>query len=63
MRFNSPMATIVFDIETSALALENFDEAQQEYLFREADKLAEEADKEAKRTEITRFISLWPFTS
>jgi len=31
------MATIVFDIETSALALENFDEAQQEYLFREAD--------------------------
>jgi len=27
------MATIVFDIETSALPLENFDEAQQEYLF------------------------------
>jgi len=28
------MATIVFDIETSALPLENFDEAQQEHLFR-----------------------------
>jgi len=25
------MATIVFDIETSALPLENYDEAQQEY--------------------------------
>jgi hypothetical protein len=25
--------TIVFDTETSALPLENFDEAQQEYLF------------------------------
>src|SRR5208283_737042 len=57
------MATLVFDIETSALALENFDEAQQEYLFREADKLGDEAGKEAKRTEITRFMSLWPFTA
>jgi len=34
------MATIIFDIETSALPLDNFDEAQQEYLFREAGKLA-----------------------
>jgi len=57
------MATIVFDIETSALALENFDEAQQEYLFREADKLADDTGKAAKREEITRFMSLWPFTS
>jgi len=57
------MATIVFDIETSALGLENFDEAQQEYLFRDADKLADEAGKTAKREEITRFMSLWPFTS
>ncbi len=32
------MAKLVFDIETSALPLENFDEAQQEYLFREARK-------------------------
>jgi len=29
------MAKLVFDIETSALPLEQFDEAQQEYLFRE----------------------------
>ena len=57
------MATLVFDIETSALPLENFDEAQQEYLFREAEKLADETAKTAKREEITKFMSLWPFTS
>jgi 3'-5' exonuclease len=57
------MATLVFDIETSAQSLENFDEAQQEYLFREADKLADATAKDAKREEITRFMSLWPFTS
>jgi 3'-5' exonuclease len=57
------MATLVFDIETSALPLENFDETQQEYLFRETEKLADEAAKTAKREEITRFMSLWPFTS
>ena len=38
------MATLVFDIETTALPLEDFDEAQQEYLFREADKLVEAAE-------------------
>jgi len=57
------MATIVFDIETSALPLEQFDEAQQEYLFREAGRLADEAARTAKREEITRFMSLWPPTS
>jgi DNA polymerase elongation subunit (family B) len=57
------MATIVFDIETSALPLENFDEAQQEYLFREAEKLPDETARTARREEITKFMSLWPFTS
>ena len=57
------MATIVFDIETSALPLEHFDEAQQEYLFRETEKIADEPAKNAKREEITQFMSLWPFTS
>ena len=57
------MATIVFDIETTALPVENFDEAQQEYLFRDADKMADETGRLAKREEITRFMSLWPFTS
>src|SRR5271154_6882287 len=57
------MATLVFDIETSAQPLDNFDEAQQEYLFRETEKIADEAGKCAKREEITRFMSLWPFTT
>jgi DNA polymerase elongation subunit (family B) len=57
------MATIVFDIETSALPLENFDDAQREYLFREAEKLADATAKAAKHEEITKFMSLWPFTS
>jgi len=57
------MATLIFDIETSALPLDNFDEAQQEYLFREAEKLAEEPARETKRAEIKQFMSLWPFTS
>ena len=37
------MAKLVFDIETSALPLEHFDEAQQEYLFRECEKIADES--------------------
>jgi len=57
------MATLVFDIETSAQPIENFDEAQQEYLFRETEKIEDAIAKEAKREEITRFMSLWPFTS
>lgn len=57
------MATLVFDIETSALPVEQFDEAQQEYLFREAAKINDAAGQQAKREEITRFMNLWPFTS
>ena len=57
------MATLVFDIETTALPLENFDEAQQEYLFRETEKIDDAVAKQAKREEITKFMSLWPFTS
>jgi 3'-5' exonuclease len=60
---NSRVATIVFDIETSALPLEQFDETQQEYLFREAEKLTDETAKDARRAEIKQFMSLWPFTS
>jgi DNA polymerase elongation subunit (family B) len=57
------MATLVFDIETTAQPVENFDEAQQEYLFRDAGKIEDEAGRAAKREEITRFMSLWPLTS
>jgi DNA polymerase elongation subunit (family B) len=57
------MATLVFDIETSALPLDNFDEAQQEYLFRECEKIADETAREARRTELRHMCNLWPFTS
>jgi hypothetical protein len=57
------MAKLVFDIETSALPLEHFDETQQEYLFRDAEKLADPESRQAKREEIQRFFSLWPLTA
>ena len=53
------MAKLVFDIESSALPLERFDEAQQEYLFRECSRLADEllagpwAQPQSPRTPIT----------
>ena len=47
------MATLVFDIETSALPLENFDEAQQEYLFRDAQKLTEILDANGIEYKVT----------
>ena len=52
------MAKLVFDIETSALPLENFDEAQQEYLFREAERLTDEPARGNKRAEIQQFFNL-----
>lgn len=57
------MATLVFDIETSALPIETFDEVQLEYLFREAARLEDPAEGEKKRGEIQQMMSLWPFTS
>lgn len=57
------MARLVFDIETSAVGLENFDEAQQEYLFREAERLPDPTAKALKRAEIQQQFNLWPFTA
>ena len=57
------MATLVFDIETSALPLDKFDDVQKEYLFREAEKIQDAAQREAKRADINQFFSLWPFTA
>jgi len=57
------MANLVFDIESSALPLEQFDEAQQEYLFRECQKISDESARLAKRAEIEKQCSLWPFTA
>lgn len=57
------MATLVFDIETSALPLEQFDDAQREYLFRECEKIAEEQARNTRRSEIQQQCNLWPFTA
>jgi len=57
------MATLVFDIETSALPIEHFDETQQEYLFRELQKLPDEVERERRRVEIERQFNLWPLTA
>ena len=58
-----PMATLVFDIETSALPLDSFDSSSQEYLMRPAARLATEEEQEAKREELVRMMNLWPFTA
>jgi len=43
------MAKLIFDVETSALPLEHFDEAQQEYVFRNGEKLPDDVASEARR--------------
>jgi 3'-5' exonuclease len=57
------MATLVFDIETSALELSSFDEAQIEYLFRDCQRHPEGIEREARRAEIHQQFNLWPFTA
>src|SRR5882762_754264 len=57
------MAKLVFDVETSALPLENFDEVQQEYLFRDAEKIADATERAARRAELQKLFSLWPLTA
>ena len=56
------MATLVFDIETSALSKDHLDEAQLEYLYRPAERVEEEL-REQKMEEITRMFNLWPMTA
>jgi len=57
------MASLVFDIETSKLSLEQFDESQQEFLFRPAERHSDPAEREAQRQSIRELMSLWPFTA
>src|ERR1700683_20328 len=56
------LAKLVFDIETTAQPAENFDAVQQEYLFRDAENLPDREARLARRMEIQRQFSLWPFT-
>jgi 3'-5' exonuclease len=61
--FRSRMARLVFDIETSGLPAESFDEVQLEYLYREAERIPDETARVAKRAEIQQMFNLWPFTA
>src|ERR1051325_586979 len=62
--FDSPrMARLVFDIETAALPIETFDEAQQEYLFREAHRITDPLAQHARKTELEQQLNLYPFTA
>ena len=57
------MPKLVFDIETSALPLENFDDAQQEYLLRELNRIPDEAQRAVRHGEILQLFNLWPMTA
>jgi DNA polymerase elongation subunit (family B) len=57
------VAKLVFDIETSALPLAQFDEVQQEYLFREALNLPDPEARQKRQEELHRQFNLWPFTA
>jgi predicted PolB exonuclease-like 3'-5' exonuclease len=57
------MATLVFDIETSAIDEAAFDDGQLEYLFRNANAIEDVEEREAKRAETKRMFNLWPFTA
>ena len=57
------MATLVFDIETAALPIEHFDETQQEYLFRDANKLPDPVARHARKGELEMQLNLYPFTA
>ncbi len=56
-------STLVFDIETSAMPVEAFDEVQQEYLFRDAMRQPTLEAQEARREELKQQLSLYPLTS
>lgn len=57
------MAKLVFDIETSALPLDRFDDVQKEYLFRDAEKLPDPEQRAQRRCELQRMLSLSPLTA
>jgi DNA polymerase elongation subunit (family B) len=57
------MATLIFDIETTALPVDSFDHAQQEYLFREANRIPDESERAIRRAELERMLNLWPLTA
>ena len=54
---------LIFDIETVGVDLEELSESQQEYLLRYAEKEKDEIQREEKREEAARYLSLYPWTA
>lgn len=54
---------LIFDIETVGYDLDELSESQQEYLLRYAEKEKDEIQKEEKRDEAIRYLSLYPWTA
>ena len=52
------MATLVFDIETSALPADSLDEDQQAYLFRELDSMEDPVEREKRRSRLCDMMAL-----
>lgn len=58
-----PVSTLVFDIETSTLPREHFDDAQWAFLFRELEKIPDPLARQAREAEIRQQFNLWPLTA
>lgn len=61
--YNSSMAQLVFDIETVGMPIESFDEAQQQYLLKLAEREETPERQERKREELIAQFNLYPFTA
>jgi hypothetical protein len=57
------MAQLVFDIETVGMPLESFDEAQQQYLLKWAEREETPELQHRKREELISQFNLYPFTA
>ena len=57
------MAILVFDIETTALPRDAFDEVQWEFLLRDAARQPTDEAREARRAELESQLSLYPLTA
>jgi DNA polymerase elongation subunit (family B) len=57
------MTTLLFDIETAGIDFDSLDDAQKEYLMRQAEREETDDAKAAKRAEVIQQLNLWAPTS
>ena len=58
-----PASTLLFDIETVGFPIEQFDESQQEYWLRPAQREPTDEAKESKKQELIQQLNLTPLTA